>query len=139
MVSENNQRNHMLENKVPIKRDQTNSYSANDSDYYHLHLFHFFAKTLGYKDGYDIGHEEGYKEAYEEGKKQGYKEGKEDGRQTGYRQGYSAGQTNTRTCPMCLGRGVQAHFSCNGQGCSLCGNTSVEKCIHCNGRGFTYY
>ena len=94
----------MLENKVPIKRDQTNSYSANDSDYYHLHLFHFFAKTLGYKDGYDIGHEEGYKEAYEEGKKQGYKEGKEDGRQTGYRQGYSAGQTNTRTCPMCSGR-----------------------------------
>ena len=42
MVSENNQRNHMLENKVPIKRGQTNSYSANDSDYYHLHLFHFF-------------------------------------------------------------------------------------------------
>lgn len=102
-----------------------------------------FAKTLGYKDGYDVGHEEGYKKGYEvgyeEGKKQGYKEGKEDGRQTGYRQGYSAGQTNTRTCPMCLGRGVQAHFSCNGQGCSLCGNTGVEKCIHCNGRGFTYY
>ena len=64
----------------------------------------FFAKTLGYKDGYDVGHEEGYKEGYEEGKKLGYKEGKEDGRQTGYRQGYSAGQTNTRTCPMCAGR-----------------------------------
>lgn len=100
-----------------------------------LIIFYIFsisiAKTIGYKEGYNIG--------YEEGKKQGYKEGKEDGRQTGYRQGYSAGQTNTRTCPMCSGRGVQAHFSCNGQGCDLCGNTGLEKCIHCNGRGFTYY
>lgn|GEM_PF-6316606 len=108
-----------------------------------LIIFYIFsisiAKTIGYKEGYNIGYEEGFKEGYEEGKKQGYKEGKEDGRQTGYRQGYSAGQTNTRTCPMCSGRGVQAHFACNGQGCDLCGNTGLEKCIHCNGRGFTYY
>lgn len=108
-----------------------------------LIIFYIFSisitKTIGYKEGYNIGYEEGFKEGYEEGKKQGYKEGKEDGRQTGYRQGYSAGQTNTRTCPMCSGRGVQAHFACNGQGCDLCGNTGLEKCIHCNGRGFTYY
>ena len=73
-----------------------------------LIIFYIFsisiAKTMGYKEGYNIGYEEGFKEGYEEGKKQGYKEGKEDGRQTGYRQGYSAGQTNTRTCPMCSGR-----------------------------------
>lgn len=102
-------------------------------------IFYLFsisiAKTFGYNDGYDNGFHKGY----EEGKKQGFQEGKEVGRHTGYRQGYSAGQTNTRTCSMCSGRGVQAHFSCNGQGCSLCGNTGVEKCIHCNGRGFVYY
>lgn len=106
-------------------------------------IFYIFsisiAKTIGYKNGYNIGYKEGFNKGYEEGRKQGYKEGKEEGRQTGYRQGYSAGQTNTRTCSMCSGRGVQAHFSCNGQGCDLCGNTGLEKCIHCNGRGFTYY
>lgn len=108
-----------------------------------LIIFYIFsisiAKTIGYKEGYNIGYEKGFKEGYEEGKIQGYKEGKERGRQTGYRQGYSAGQTNTQTCPMCLGRRVQAHFACNGQGCDLCGNTGLEKCIHCNGRGFIYY
>lgn len=108
-----------------------------------LIIFYIFsistAKTIGYKEGYDIGYEEGFKKGHKEGKKQGYKEGKEEGSQSGYRRGYSAGQTNTRTCSICLGRGVQAHFACNGQGCDLCGNTGLEKCIHCNGRGFIYY
>ncbi len=104
-------------------------------------------KTDFYQDGFDQGKTEGYNE----GKQDGYRKGKEDGynegysygsrkgQNAGYSRGYSAAQVRTTSCIHCGGRGVQACFSCNGEGCGMCGNTGLEKCFMCDGRGWNQY